>query len=208
MNILLFAPALFLLLVEAMGFKSTILHIIFCGMIQLLLGVPFLATNPIGYLQRSFELGRVFFFKWTVNWKFLDEEFFVSKTWALILLALHLLFLIVFAIKSIEWKGKHSPPRVVKLMFVCNFIGIVFCRSLHYQFYSWYYWTLPLLLWQVPLYSFVRVAILFSIEYAFNVFPATAQSSMVLQAAHASLLISLVLGIELVSRVKKDVKEE
>jgi len=36
-------------------------------------------------------------------------------------------------------------------MFTGNFIGIVFCRSLHFQFYVWYYHTLPLLLWLLPI---------------------------------------------------------
>ena len=50
------------------------------------------------------------------------------------------------------------------------------------QFYSWYFHTLPLLLWHctdlpVPL----KLVILGGIEYAFNVYPATAKSSTVLQ---------------------------
>lgn len=46
---------------------------------QLAVGAPFLAANWRGYLGRAFELSRVFTYKWTVNWKFLDEE--VRASW-------------------------------------------------------------------------------------------------------------------------------
>lgn len=32
-------------------------------------------------------------------------------------------------------------------MFTANLIGVAFSRSLHYQFYVWYYHSLPALLW-------------------------------------------------------------
>ena len=64
---------------------------------QLLFGLPFLLANPIGYIQRSFDIGRVFLFEWTVNWRFLPEEIFVSKWFHISLLILHLALLGFFA---------------------------------------------------------------------------------------------------------------
>ena len=44
-------------------------------------------------------------------------------------------------------KSKALDPRFVALsMFTCNLIGILCARSLHYQFYSWYYHSIPLIL--------------------------------------------------------------
>merc|ERR1711907_374109 len=86
MNIILFAPALFLLLLKGTGIVGTISNILLCAVIQVLLGLPFMMEDFWGYINGSFELGRVFKFKWTVNWKFLSEEVFVSKELALTLL--------------------------------------------------------------------------------------------------------------------------
>ena len=49
------------------------------------------------------------------------------------------------------------------------------------QFYSWYFHTLPFLLWHTRLPTVVRIAVLAGIEYAYNVFPSTSASSAILQ---------------------------
>ena len=78
MNILLFAPGLLLLLLLHHSLWQTIGCLCICAIVQLVLGLPFLTTFPLSYLQKAFEFSRVFFYKWTVNWKFLSEE--VSHT--------------------------------------------------------------------------------------------------------------------------------
>lgn len=49
------------------------------------------------------------------------------------------------------------------------------------QFYSWYYHTLPFLLWQTDLPVVLRLVVLAAVEFSFNVFPASPTSSAVLQ---------------------------
>jgi hypothetical protein len=91
---------------------------------------------------------------------------------------------------------RDSPIFIVYCLFTCNFVGIVFSRTLHYQFYSWYFHALPWLLWgatdlPIPL----RLAVMAGIEYAFNVGDATGAatplSSAVLQQSHWLLLAAL-----------------
>ena len=149
MNVLLFAPGLLLLLLQqGPNLWTVILRLGFgCALPQLVLGAPFLLTFPVSYLRKAFELDRVFFYKWTVNWKMLDEEFFVSKPWALALLAGHLGTLVYFAVQwcrrtqrqtdgRMLWlKQPLSPWYICHTMLVANFVGIAFARTLHYQFY-------------------------------------------------------------------------
>lgn len=158
-------------------------------------------------MHKAFELSRVFTYKWTVNWKFLPEDLFVSKELALGLLSAHIFFLILFLQKHFNILGTFRavlykpfaiyepfPIRsevVVTSMFVINYVGIVFARTLHYQFYSWFYPTLPYLLWKTNMPMLFKIKSLIAAEYAFNTFPATAPSSLVLQLMNFFLLVSL-----------------
>lgn len=196
MNILLFAPGLLYLLLQD-SLVMTIPRLAICGITQLVLGAPFLLRHPVSYLRKAFELDRQFFYEWTVNFKCLPEDVFLSKQWAVFLLALHLGLLAVFHYKLYHSKsrgGDTSPEQILSTLFVSNFIGICCARTLHYQFYSWYFASLPFLLWRETTYPLpVRLLLLASIEYAFLTFPATAVSSAVLQVAHWSILIPCVL---------------
>ena len=37
---------------------------------QLVIGAEFLASHPRSYVSKAFEFTRAFFYRWTVNWKF------------------------------------------------------------------------------------------------------------------------------------------
>ena len=86
MNMLLYAPGLLMLYLLALGIKETILCLAICASIQLLISLEFLSAYPYEYISRAFEFSRVFIYKWTVNYKFLSEEFFVDKRLSIALL--------------------------------------------------------------------------------------------------------------------------
>uniref|UniRef100_A0AAV1UWW6 dolichyl-P-Man:Man5GlcNAc2-PP-dolichol alpha-1,3-mannosyltransferase n=1 Tax=Peronospora matthiolae TaxID=2874970 RepID=A0AAV1UWW6_9STRA len=210
MNVLLFAPALFFLLLQSCGILRTAWYLLVCAAIQIALGYPFLKHNWWGYVNQAFDLSRVFTFKWTVNWRFLDEETFVSGGFALLLLLGHLFFMVLLLDKHFNIVGTiravmmkpfaiYEPfpiqsEIVVTSLFVMNFVGIVFSRTLHYQFYAWYYPTLPYLLWCSDLPLLLKMAALLNNEYAFNTFPSTTMSSIMLQLTNMFLLITLYLN--------------
>ncbi|XP_075540210.1 alg3, alpha-1,3- mannosyltransferase isoform X1 [Dermacentor variabilis] len=203
MNILLFAPALFFVLLSTQGLVKTCLLIFLCGLIQLVLALPFLLANPVSYMMGAFNLGRVFLYKWTVNWRFLPEELFVDHMFHLALLALHLVVILCFLpkwiryLKLTEWttnKGKvlvMFPDQILLPLFTCNFIGMAFSRSLHYQFYVWYYHTVPYLLWSTRLSGMTCLTLWGMLELAWNTFPSTSWSSGLLHLSHFVLLVSL-----------------
>jgi alpha-1,3-mannosyltransferase len=196
MNILLFAPGLLYLLIQASPIM-TIPRLAICGITQLVLGAPFLLRHPVSYLRKAFELDRQFFFKWTVNLKFLPEDVFLSKPWALFMLLSHLSLLGIYVFRLHKSRRTMSPEHVLSTLFVSNFIGICCARTLHYQFYCWYFSALPFLLWRETSYPiWVRLMLLLCVEYAFLTFPATPLSSFVLQVAHWSILIPCVFAVE------------
>lgn len=212
MNVLLFAPGLLFLLLTEFGLIRTIPKLLLCAGIQLLLGLPFLLDNPVGYLSRAFDLGRQFMFKWTVNWRFLPEWLFLNRYFHLLLLTTHLLILLLFALRRWKRPGeniwdllkepqqrsvpahKSTVDQIVLILFTSNFIGMCFSRSLHYQFYVWYFHTLPYLLWSggvKKLAHLLRVLILGLIELSWNTYPSTTSSSAALHVCHFVILLCL-----------------
>lgn len=284
MNILLFAPAIFLLFLTNLGYWKTTVQLAVCGVIQLLLGAPFLLTHPWEYLKGSFDLGRIFEHKWTVNYRFLERDFFENKIFHLSLLGLHVLLLVAFAspcckyfqnycrlrhletmlapqidaknrevalekkkkkeapkpapnkaeeltkeqeqfLKSFEkgikkMSGRESAPapvsngspeppaeepqpskysihfdRATQLallpIFLANFIGVVCARSLHYQFYVWYFHSLPYLTWFTEYSTSLKFLLLLLIEFCWNTYPSTAVSSLILHTCHIILLVGI-----------------
>ena len=101
MNMLLWAPGVLLVFLLGTGIYGTIMCLSICAVVQLLLGYPFLTTYPIEYIANSFNLGRQFMYKWTVNLKFLPEEVFLSKSLPLLLLGLTIAAYTVFGHKII-----------------------------------------------------------------------------------------------------------
>lgn len=82
-------------------------------------------------------------------------------------------------------------------MFIINFIGVVCARSLHYQFYSWYFHSLPYLLWSTNFTVIVRFLILALIELCWNTYPSTNFSSFLLHICHLSVVYGVYKKISL-----------
>ncbi|XP_052213489.1 dol-P-Man:Man(5)GlcNAc(2)-PP-Dol alpha-1,3-mannosyltransferase-like isoform X2 [Dreissena polymorpha] len=204
MNILLFAPGLLYLLLVTQGIIGTVKHLTICAIPQVLLAIPFLQENPFGYIKMSFDLGRQFFFKWTVNWRFLPEEVFLNRYFHIGLLIAHISVLVLFTF--CKWKRylpsingslstktatRLKPDQILLPFFTSNFIGMCFSRSLHYQFYVWYFHTLHYLLWSTSIHQVGKVLILGLVELCWNTYPSTGLSSLVLHACHLTVLTGL-----------------
>ena len=207
MNALLFLPG-FLVILTCCG------GIVLCfkfGLIvitsQIILALPFLYYAPVDYISKAFEFNRVFFFKWTVNWRFIGEVIFVNPIFHKFLLVTHVALLVIFAwfkwrpkvlrivdIVSPSFRGLFpgmEPREMISVLFECNFIGILCSRTLHYQFYCWYYHTIPFLLYSSSRLPYPAVVLLVClIEYSWNVYPSTNTSSFLLLISHLFILAS------------------
>jgi alpha-1,3-mannosyltransferase len=173
-------------------------------LIQVVLGYEFLGANARSYLSRAFEFSRQFMFKWTVNWRFVGEEAFLSKPFSIALLSAHVALLLAFlhtrwlrpaSISLADVKrmllsppsqqqqqritSRVTPDFVLTTVLSAMMIGCLCARSLHYQFYAYIAWSTPFLLWQAGLHPIVVYAVWAGQEVAWNVYPSTNASSLV-----------------------------
>lgn len=149
---------------------------------QIAIAAPFLDSHAKQYLNGAFELSRRFMYKWTVNWRFVHESLFSSDRFAKSLLIVHASTLFAFVYK---WLSHYKPidyrtdPKLaVKIIALSNLIGILAARSLHYQFYAWFYWSVPLLLFTSSMPFYISIPLWFFQECAWNVYPSTNASSL------------------------------
>lgn len=232
MNALLFAPALLLFYLTNLGYWRTLQQLLLCASVQILIGLPFLLTHPLSYLKGSFDLGRIFEHKWTVNYRFLPIYIFEHRYFHLALLLLHLILLLglsrpcwtffrnYFRLRQLQLQlqpqldrenytrnkarsKKSQKTENVSIHFdqcvqlallpllLCNFIGILCARSLHYQFYVWYFHSLPYLIWSTNFSLGLRYLLLGLIEFSWNTYPSTNFSSLTLHFCHLLLFFGV-----------------
>lgn len=204
MSILLGAPAVGLMLLQTLPSSRSINSAMLMAQVQVLLGLPFWTTNGKGYVGRAFQLTRQFLFKWTVNWRFLGEQIFLSKAFSMALLGVHGVLLALFILTRWLRPSGLSVPALVKTIFkplppklqqrlsrnvtpdfiltsilTSTIIGLLCARSLHYQFYAYIAWSTPFLLWKSGIPSYLVYVIWAAQEWAWNVYPSTDASSKV-----------------------------
>lgn len=207
MNVLLYYPASLAIHFFETGLTTTVKNQMVILALQVLPAVPFITEKPGNYVRIAYNLGRQFEWKWTVNWRFVGFERFLGLQRSPSLLVLHGTTLIAWFIyrfqrplRGVLAAGTKKPSfglqrvQMVRILFECNLIGIIFARSLHYQFLSWYSLTIPFLLLNGAGEGFSRgkaglIFVCLAIEYCWNVYPSTAFSSSLLFSMNIVLLL-------------------
>ena len=210
MSILLAAPGVGIALLQALPPKRAINSAMLMGQVQVLLAVPFITVNARSYIGRAFQLTRQFLFKWTVNWRFLGEDIFMSRAFAAALLVIHVVILALFVssrwtrpsglsciglaktmvmplFPKVQQRISHNvtPDFILTSILTSMIIGLFCARSLHYQFYAYIAWSTPFLLWKSGMPSYLIIVIWAAQEWAWNIYPSTDISSMVVVACLA-----------------------
>lgn len=208
MNALLYLPGLLISI-----FILTNNNIILCllnGILmvawQVLIALPFLKTYPWEYINGAFNFRRQFMYVWSVNWQFMDEETFsdalfqksllvsqIVLTITVILLKYPGIFHDIFSSINFTKKQANSvknPTSTVAFMLIMsNFVGIIFSRSLHYQFLSWYHWTIPILMHWSGLPVYIGPIWYLCHEYCWNSYPPNSNASLLLFICNCTLVM-------------------
>ncbi|EQL28863.1 alpha-1,3-mannosyltransferase [Blastomyces dermatitidis ATCC 26199] len=226
MTVLLVAPAVAVIVVLGAGIIKAAGLGVTALLLQVLFAVPFLQDHPSSYISRAFEFTRQFLFTWTVNWRFVGEDVFLSKSFALALLVVHASILGAFFV--FRWiapsntsltqfinniaRGKQSPTQITSsfiatTMLTSLAIGLLCARSLHYQFFAYLSWATPFLLWKSGFHPLLIYLLWTAQEWAWNVYPSTTISSITIVACLAiQVLGSFLNGFERVPKRTQGLK--
>jgi len=193
MNVLLFLPAYGVLVARRHGFRGVMYHGALGAAVQLACAAPFLLAAPGEYVAGAFNLGRVFTHRWSVNWQHVPEDVFLHPWFSAGLLAAHLLLLA--SVAASQWRdlaggpgGRLRGAAVVRTLLLCNFVGVVCARSLHYQFLIWYWWALPVVAGTTAVPVFLAAPVVVGLEMAWNVHEPEPWSAAIVTLCHLLLL--------------------
>lgn len=171
--------------------------------------------------MRAFDFRRVFLYEWTVNWKFVKEEQFLSPQFAIGLLVAHVTLLVFFTttrwlkplrrspsaeLESVfkgrpaevqkQIKSRITPEYVLTTILTANAIGMLCARSLHFQFFSWIAWATPFLLHRAQLAPIVQYFLWSGQELAWNQFPSNSLSSKIVVGVLAITILEVWLATD------------
>jgi len=178
--------------------------------------MPFMRKNLSGYLSRAFDLSRQFKYEWTVNWKFVSEEVFLSRSFSIALLAIHASLLLLFigtrwmkplnrspksfirnlftersADVQAQISNKITPEFILTTILTSNAIGMLCARSLHFQFFSWIAWATPFLLWRAKLNPILQYVLWLGQEVAWNMYPPNELGSKIVVGVLAVVVVEV-----------------
>ncbi|KAH6673978.1 dolichyl-P-Man:Man(5)GlcNAc(2)-PP-dolichyl mannosyltransferase [Plectosphaerella plurivora] len=202
MSLLLSLPGLAVVLFLARGLGPSFKLAWLMAQVQIAIGVPFWGANVRSYLGRAFELSRQFLYKWTVNWRFVVLALFIITRWLhpaqKPLSAMIPAFLKARSpftpLEEIMVSGYVTAKYSLTTVLTANLVGLLFARSLHYQFYAYLAWSTPYLLWRGGL-PFPLIYLLWGAqEWAWNVYPSTDASSAVVVGIMALTVASVWFG--------------
>lgn len=224
MNVLLYLPAFAVVVYFLVGERPfRLLGVLFViPVVQVIIGwrflLPMFWDEEAAYLRRmyltnAFNFSRKFLYRWTVNWRFVSEETFLSDSFEIALLAGHVSVLIGYTLtrfvapkitgkslldlirdaifrpftktvspKNLLLNPKQGSKLILLIFSVTNLIGVLFARSLHYQFLSWYCWLLPFLIFASGCNPIIGGLTFLAHEWCWNNDPSTAESSQLLIA--------------------------
>ncbi|KAF6012215.1 hypothetical protein HII13_001788 [Brettanomyces bruxellensis] len=100
--------------------------------------------------------------------------------------------------------SSRSTAFVFDVMAISNLIGVLCSRSLHYQFLSWYFFSLPYLLFRTGLPDIIILALFIIHELSWDTYPSTPLSS----GALVTVLVLVVLGNLFHNQYKRKVSNE
>ena len=219
LSLALAAPGFAVVLFQVLEPSRALNGLMLMLQMQIVVGFQFWSVNAKAYFGRAFELGRQFLFKWTVNWRFVGEERFLSRDFAVGLLVANAAILGVFLqtrwlrpsglspIGMAKTVFKPLPPKVqqairrsvdpgfiLTAILTSMVIGMLCARSLHYQFYAYIAWSTPFLLWRSRMPPYL-VCIIWAVqEWAWNVYPSTETSSIVVVGCLFIQVVGIWLG--------------
>lgn len=223
MSVLLALPAIGVVIFLTRGAQTGFKQLWMMLQVQILIAFPFLPVDAMGYLNRAFEFSRQFLFRWTVNWRFVGEEMFLSREFSYSLLAGHISILAIFVLTrwlkpaqrpiqdmikralnreeplgdiQMQVSRRITPSFILTTILTANVVGMLYARSLHYQFYAYLAWSTPFLLWKSGLHPICQYALWTAQEWAWNVYPSTSLSSIVVVGIMATTVAAVWLGTE------------
>jgi len=201
---ILYFPGLSCLLTRRFGFFGATKRLFIVIFVQIAVGSHFLFTYPMPYLLRSFPTNKVYEYKWSLNMQFISEEFFLDPLFGKIMLLLLVLAYLaaVFLIwtrpeglfQFLQQKGSNTSlpsTQIVDTLFFSNFVGFIFMKSLHYQFYVWIFHCLPHLISMAGFEFPFAILLMGFIEIMWNLYPPQEGNSYGLWTAHLTIFFGI-----------------